>query len=185
MQRVVLDACVLYPAALRDILLRAAEARFFSPIWSERILAEMFSALSRNRPDIPRERLVRLQDLMSAAFPEADVETDRVAMQLPDPDDSHVVAAAMAGHASTIVTLNVRHFPQSIVDVHTRAMVMTPDQFLLQLLREDPAAMIRVVRHAASSLKNPRLSAGEFLDLVALHAPGYCSNVASLLGADS
>ncbi|PKQ15611.1 MAG: PIN domain-containing protein [Actinobacteria bacterium HGW-Actinobacteria-7] len=185
MQRVVLDACVLYPAALRDILLRCAEARFFAPIWSERILSEMLSALSRNRPDIPQERLVRLQELMSAAFPEAWVEIDRLTAQLPDPDDSHVVAAAIASHASTIVTLNVRHFPQSTVDVHTRAIVMTPDQFLLQLLGEDPEAMVMVVLRAASALRNPPLSPRELLGVVALHAPGYCAHVTELLAADS
>ncbi|MDZ4169585.1 MAG: PIN domain-containing protein [Coriobacteriia bacterium] len=185
MQRaVVLDACVLYPAALRDILLRCAEAQFFTPIWSQRILAEMLAALSRHRPDIPKERLLRLQDLMSAAFPEACVDVDPLPLLLPDQDDSHVVAAAVACHASVIVTLNIRHFPQSTVDVHTRALVMTPDQFLLQLVDEDPDAMANVVRRAASALKNPPLSSTELLGAVALHAPDYCAHVASLLETD-
>ncbi|GDX82492.1 hypothetical protein LBMAG42_43030 [Deltaproteobacteria bacterium] len=73
--RVVIDACVLYDAAVRDLMLRLGMARLIEPIWSASILEEAFTALARNRPDLSPEQLAVLKAAMSRAFPRAEFAT--------------------------------------------------------------------------------------------------------------
>ncbi|HEY0016011.1 MAG TPA: PIN domain-containing protein [Longimicrobium sp.] len=94
----VYDANVLYPAALRDFLIRLARQGLVSARWSSVIHEEWIRNLLINRPDLTREQLERTRRLMDAAVPGAVVEgferhmTD---ITLPDPDDRHVLAAAI------------------------------------------------------------------------------------------
>jgi hypothetical protein len=62
---VVYDANVLYPNTLRDLLIRISQAGLVQAKWTDEILDEMLRALSRNRPDIPSDKLDRLQQLMN------------------------------------------------------------------------------------------------------------------------
>jgi hypothetical protein len=109
----VLDACVLFPAALRDTLLRAAEAELYAIRWSEQILEEVRRNLvATSRVDA--RRAARLVGAMRRSFPEAavtDFETlvDRMANHA---DDRHVLAAAVVAGVTIIVTHNLRHFPR-------------------------------------------------------------------------
>ncbi|MDZ7577980.1 MAG: PIN domain-containing protein [Candidatus Nanopelagicales bacterium] len=94
---VVYDANVLYPNALRDLLIRVAQAGLVQARWSDQILDETFAALRSNRPDVPEPKWHRLRELMSRAIRDGLVvgyESLIDAVQgLPDPDDRHVVAA--------------------------------------------------------------------------------------------
>lgn len=109
-----LDACVLVPITLADTLLRVAERELYRPLWSERILAEAAYAVREVHADLPVEVVAKRFAAMRAAFEDAAVEgweALEASLSLPDPDDRHVVAAALRGHADAIVTANLRDFP--------------------------------------------------------------------------
>lgn len=111
---VVYDACVLYPNTLRDLLIRIAQSGTVQARWTEKILDEMSTALRRNRPDIPDSKLERLRVLMNDAVRDclvSDYEPLIDGLKLPDPDDRHVLAAAIKSGAQIIVTQNLRDFP--------------------------------------------------------------------------
>ncbi|MCP4663681.1 MAG: PIN domain-containing protein, partial [bacterium] len=94
----VLDACVLYSAPLRDLLMRLASGGLLQARWSERILDEAFRALLAHRPDLDPARLQRTQQLMCQALPDAMVRGHEELveeLELPDPDDRHVLATAI------------------------------------------------------------------------------------------
>ena len=103
----VLDANVLYPARLRDLLVRLALAGTFRSRWSEEILDECFRNILADRPDLDASYLERTRRLMNVAVLDAtvtDYESSVQQLDLPDPDDRHVLAAAIVGKANTIVT---------------------------------------------------------------------------------
>jgi predicted nucleic acid-binding protein len=110
----VFDACVLYPAPLRDLLMWLALSGRFRGRWSEQIHDEWKRNLLKNRPDLGLEQLNRTSMLMDLAVPDALVtghETLIESLALPDPDDRHVLAAAVRCGASVIVTFNEKDFP--------------------------------------------------------------------------
>jgi predicted nucleic acid-binding protein len=117
---VLLDSSVLFPNVLRDTLLTLAEHDLFEPQWSTEILAEVRRNVIAQRP-VPQSAIDRTLALMAATFEHATVEgweplVDQ--LHLPDPDDRHVLAAAIAGGAFTIVTANLRHFPVATLRPH-------------------------------------------------------------------
>lgn len=155
--RAVLDACVLYPTVLREVLLGVAAAGLFAPVWSAAILAEWAAAVRRRRG--PAEAAVAASEIAAAraAFPAAEVgirADAALAYGLPDPFDGHVVAAAEAAGAPLIVTLNLADFPpRALVPLGLRAQ--HPDPFLLALHAAAPgsvAAAAAAVRARAEAL---------------------------------
>ncbi len=111
---VIYDACVLYPAPVRDLLLRIATTGIVRARWSERILDECFRNIVVQRPDLAPQALERTRRLMREAVPDCMVtgfEHLEDGLDLPDPDDRHVLAAAIRANAQTIVTFNLRDFP--------------------------------------------------------------------------
>ena len=111
---VIYDACVLYPAPLRDLLIRIARSGIVRARWSDQILDEMVTAILRNRPDLKAGDLDRTRRLMTSAVEDSIVaryEPLIPAIDLPDPKDCHVVAAAIRASAQAIVTFNLRDFP--------------------------------------------------------------------------
>lgn len=171
---VVLDACVLYSAALRDLLLRLSRAGFFSLRWSDRILDEMVLALTRTRPDIPVQRLDRLKAIMIEAFPRAMVEPAAFApLGLPDPADEHVVAVAAASSADLLVTHNLRDFPAQTVKRATSVRVMSPDELLVMLLAEDEEAVRCVLDEMAAGLRNPPIPPERLIEGLQAQAPRF------------
>jgi predicted nucleic acid-binding protein len=129
---VVYDANVLYPSTLRDLLIRIAQAGLAQAKWTEQILDEMFGALRRGRPDLDPNRLERTRSLMATAVRDWKISgyEDLIdAVKLPDPDDRHVLAAAIKARAQVIVTANVRDFPADVLrvwDIDPK----TPDEFV-------------------------------------------------------
>ncbi len=130
----VLDACVLVPMALCDLLLRLAEEpAMYRPLWSEQILAEMAKALKTKLHRSTEEATWRRQQ-MKLAFPEAVVTVPSALLKavecIPDKDDRHVLAAAIMARADAIVTQNTRHFPKDCCQKYG-VLCQTPEDFLI------------------------------------------------------
>lgn len=162
---VLYDACVLYPAPVRDLLLRIANAGIVRARWSERILDECFRSIVTQRPDLPRENLDRTRRLICEAVPDCLVngfEHLEAGLELPDPDDRHVLAAAIRANAQAIVTFNLRDFPDHVLaryDIETKH----PDEFVLDSIDIAPGAVIQCITNQASALRNPPISMPELL----------------------
>ena len=162
---VVLDACVLYSAPLRDLLLRLACAGLVQARWSDEILDECFGHILANRPDLKPQQLRRTRDLMNPALPDAVVtgyQDLEPKLKLPDPDDRHVLAAAIRAGANAIVTFNLDDFPASALAPH-RVLAIHPDAFVGDLLDLDPDRVLQVIVEQAAALKNPRKTVAELL----------------------
>jgi predicted nucleic acid-binding protein len=165
---VVLDACVLYPAPLRDILLELAVTDLYQAKWTDQIHNEWRDNLLANRPDITRQQLDRTQGLMDAAVPDCLVDgyqrlIDR--LSLPDMKDRHVFAAAIRAKASLIVTYNVKDFPAlSLVQYNVEAV--HPDLFLTRLFDRFPGLVIDGLRRCRARLRRPELSASQYITIL-------------------
>jgi predicted nucleic acid-binding protein len=160
------DACVLYPAQLRDLLLRVALSDAFKARWTDQIHDEWINSLLRDRPDVPAERLTRTRELMNRAVPDCLVtgyEPYIEQLTLPDPDDRHVLAAAIRCQAGVIVTLNMRDFPDELV-ARYGISVQHPDEFLAHLFDLKPAVVCTAVREMRASLANPPKTVDQLLD---------------------
>ena len=137
---VVYDANVLYPAQLRDLLMRLAVSGLVRAHWSDQIHEEWMGNVLVNRPDLRQEQLDRTRALMERALPSARVEgyeQHMASISLPDPDDRHVVAAAIEAKAEVIVTFNLRDFPESVFDP-LGLKALHPDAFVLSLFEAHP-----------------------------------------------
>ncbi len=144
----VLDANVLYPTVLREILIGCAAAGLFAPVWSARILEEWARTAERKGGagdlTIARGEIARLEAKFADACTVYE-PAEEAALWLPDPADIHVLATAKAAGAQGIVTMNLRDFPRRELAPLDLAAVH-PDPFLLDLLAETPEAVERVVR---------------------------------------
>ena len=144
--RVCLDACVLFPTVLREILLGVAREGLFHPIWSERILEEWARATVKLGPEAELQARGEIA-VMQAQFPKASVQPkddDMARLHLPDENDIHVLAAAIAGSADILVTLNIRDFPRSELAAEGIDRDV-PDAFLMSLWIEAPEVVSDVV----------------------------------------
>jgi predicted nucleic acid-binding protein len=162
---VLYDANVLYPAELRNLLMHLALMGLFRAKWSADIHEEWISNLLKNRRDLNRAQLERTRRLMDKHAVDALVRgyEDLIpGLRLPDPDDRHVLAAAIRGRADIIVTNNVRDFPASVVKPLGIA-IQPPDAFVLRLLDLAPAAVAAAAEAHRRSLKNPAKTVDEYL----------------------
>jgi len=160
------DASVLYPAPLRDLLMNLAATELFRARWTAEIHEEWIRSLLADRTDLSRPRLERTRDLMSATVLDCLVEgyEDLIpALTLPDPDDRHVLAAAIRARADVIVTANLKEFPPAVL-VTYGIDAQHPDEFVHYLIDLSPGQVCRAVRAHRASLKNPPKSAAEYLD---------------------
>jgi predicted nucleic acid-binding protein len=154
--KVLLDACVLYPTVMREVLIGVAAAGLYQPLWSPRILEEWARAAAKMGPG--QEALARGEiAALEARWPGASVSPragDEARLWLPDPADVHVLAAAIAGSADVLVTLNTRDFPRHTLSEEGLAREV-PDLFLRALWADHPAAVAGVaeaVRREAERL---------------------------------
>ena len=165
MTRVLLDANILYPAPIRDIFLQLAASDVIQAKWSADIHREWIEALLRNEPHRDRAALQRTRDLMDRATRDclvAGYEALVPTLDLPDPGDRHVLAAAIAGRCDAIVTSNLRHFPNAAVEPFG-IEVRHPDEFLCDRLDLAPGAFCEAVRKVRGRLKKPPFTAREYL----------------------
>lgn len=164
----VYDACVLYPAPLRDFLMWLALSGRFRAKWTQDIHNEWKRNLLRNRPDLTAKQLDRTSDLMDLALPDACVsgyETLIEGLCLPDVDDRHVLAAAIRCNASVIVTFNQKDFPRSALSPFG-IEAQHPDEFVENFFDLDPAAVIAAAQRQRKQLKLPPMDVGTYLDLL-------------------
>ena len=163
----ILDACVLYPATLRDLLLSLARDGLFSARWSERIQNEWVRSLLKRRPELEEAALRHTCELMARAVPDSVVEgfedIEPGLQGLPDAEDRHVLAAAICGHADAIVTFNLADFPASAL-ASFGVEAQHPDDFLLNQLDLNPIAALKSIKAMRARWRNPQLTA---LDLAA------------------
>lgn len=161
---VILDACVLYPAPLRDCLLRLALTDLFKAHWTDHIHAEWMEALRRTGRIAP-EKLERVRMLMDAHVRDAKVtgyESLIDGLELPDPDDRHVLAAAIRCNADAIVTFNLKHFPADALAPFGIELIH-PDDFISYQIDLAPAKCAQALRDQRLALKNPPLDVEDFL----------------------
>jgi hypothetical protein len=162
---VVLDACVLYPAALRDLLIQLALANLFRAKWSGAIHAEWTRSVLTNRPDLKPEQLRYTVAQMNRAVPDAltcGFEPLIPSIILPDADDRHVVAAAIHSKADGIVTFNLAHFAQADLKPYGLESIH-PDDFIVAQAHLNEAAVVMAAQKVRSRLRNPPISATDYL----------------------
>lgn len=166
---VLYDANVLYPNALRDILLRLAGTGIYQARWTDEILDEVFRNLKANRPDLDSAKLERTRQLMCLAVDDCLVtgyEDLIESLSLPDPNDRHVLAAAIRCGAQVIVTENRRDFPQEVTDKYGME-VQGADEFLCDQIDLFGTRVHQAITYAAAAFKNPPKTVGDVLDALA------------------
>lgn len=157
----VLDACVLYPAPLRDLPLSLAAAGIFRGRRTRLIQDEWIRNLMANRPDLHLVALRRTVVTMNEAIEDCLIEKFEYlidSLTLPDADDRHVLAAAIVGHADAIVTFNLRDFPEKHVAAHG-IEILHPDDFLVAHYDLDPIRVLASVKANRARLRNPPTTA--------------------------
>jgi predicted nucleic acid-binding protein len=162
----VYDACVLYPFHLRNVLIQCAFDGLVEARWTDDIHDEWIRNLAANTPPLSSERLIATRDRMKVVLPDADVANYRgfiPDLRLPDPDDRHVLAAAIAGKASLIVTWNLKDFPAKDLASHG-VTSQSPDAFLTDLHAAFPDALISSVKRARHNLRKTMPSVDAFID---------------------
>lgn len=175
-----LDANVLYGARLRSLLLTLAQNRLFRPRWSDWVHEEWTKALKSRRPDIAAATIDQLRTLVDAAVPDCLVtgfESLIPGLQLPDRDDRHVLAAAIHGGATCIVTFNLADFPLAVTK-HHNILAVHPDDFLLDIHGLDEDRFAQAVREDIAHYRNPPLS---FADYAASLAKAGMPKAAALI----
>lgn len=162
---VVFDACVLYPAPLRDFLLRLAISGLFSAKWTEQIHDEWTRNLLESRPEL-RDKLPRTRALMNSAIPDVLVtgyEPLIENLELPDANDRHVLAAAIRCGAQAIITFNLKDFPTNAI-VQYGIEALHPDAFIEHQFDLNQGTVIAAAKQHRASLKTPPKSAEDYIE---------------------
>ena len=174
------DANVLYSAPLSDFVMQLVPTGLFRAKWTDKIHQEWIDNLLKNRPDLSRSKLERRRDLMNK-YAEGSLVTNYEdlipSLQLPDPDDRHVLAAAIRGQAGVIVTNNLKHFPRNTL-AKFGIEAQHPDQFFTHLLDLTPTAVCTAAKRQRESLQNPPKTVDDYLGT--LEAAGLSQTVAGL-----
>lgn len=173
----VLDACVLVPVVLTDTMLSIADLGLFQPMWSDLILDETLRALKAIHPDKNPLAFEARVASMRMAFPEANISgwqmlEKGIADIWPDPNDAHVVAAAVRGRAEVIVTSNLKDFPNHLLG-ELGLHAVSPDQFLLDLWDLDKEVVSIAIDNQSLKTQNPALSRQEILRSLSGLAPTF------------
>lgn len=164
----VYDACVLYPAPLRDLLIRLAGKGLYRAKWTAEIDDEWKRNLLLNRKDLLPEQLDRISELMVRAVPDAIVTGHAdlcFGLRLPDEDDVHVLAAAIRCDAEVIVTFNLRDFPATSLCAFEIA-AQHPDEFIMNLWDLDQAAVLAAAAEMRRALIRNPFTADQFIECI-------------------
>ncbi len=177
---VLYDACVLYPAPLRDLLMRLALTDLFRARWTDQIHDEWIRSVLTNRPDLQPQQLERTRTLMNDNVRDCLVTgyEDLIdGLRLPDADDRHVLAAAIHTRAAVIVTYNLDDFPNDYLAKYGLEP-QHPDEFITHLLDLNPGAVCSAAKQQRAALKNPPKNVNEFLEALAKqHLPETVSRL--------
>ena len=160
------DACVLYPAPLRDLLIGLAATALFKARWTDQIHEEWIRNLLIARPDISPHLLTRTRKLMNLAIEDCLVtnyEPLIANLHLPDTDDRHVLAAAIQANAEVIVTFNQKDFPEKIL-LQYGIVSKHPDHFIVDIIQLNPNITVQAIHNQRARLKKPPKNATEFLN---------------------
>jgi predicted nucleic acid-binding protein len=163
----IFDACVLYPAPLRDFLMHLAITDLFRAKWTNEIHDEWIRNVLKNRPDLTNERLQRTKDLMNSHVRDCLVSGYQnliPSLTLPDENDRHVLAAAICAGADVIVTYNLSDFPAATLDQYG-IEAQHPDEFITHLIDLAPLAICEAAKRQRMSLKNPPQSVEGLLEI--------------------
>jgi predicted nucleic acid-binding protein len=161
-----LDANVLYPAPVRDLLLHLADTGLYCPKWTDKIHDEWMQNLLLNRRDLKLSSLKAAKKAMNLAFPDADTKGflhQIEKLQLPDNDDRHVLAAAIHAKADLIITFNVKDFPEKYLASFTIKSIH-PDDFIVKLIHQDKEAAWKAFNNQVANLKHPPMTKEEVLN---------------------
>ena len=161
-------------------LRRVGQTGLFRAKWTERILDEWVAALLKRRPELGPS-LARQRELMRVALGEAEVAGFEkllpIVPPLPDPDDAHVVAAAMEYGAEVIVTFNLEDFPGEVLGP-LGLEAQQPDTFVRHLIDLHREAVGEMVEQMALAKARPPMSYDEVLEV--LHRRGLVESVREL-----
>ncbi|WP_234824079.1 PIN domain-containing protein [Bremerella cremea] len=166
---VVYDANILYPAPLRDLFMRLAHAGLVRARWTEMIHDEWIRSVLRDNQATSLARLTRTKTLMNQAVRDCLVtgyEELIPSLTLPDPNDRHVLAAAIHCQAEAIVTFNLKDFPTEYLASFGISPVH-PDNFLTELIVTQPGPVCAALKRQREALRNPPFTAKELLDTLA------------------
>lgn len=162
------DACTLYPAPLRDLLMQLSLTTIFRAHWSNQVHEEWIFNLLKKNSKLKREQLERVKNLMNKYAPDSLVEGYEFLIDsivLPDLNDRHIVAAAYHSRSDVIVTFNLKDFPEkNLVKYNLRAQ--HPDDFLIHTFDLNPQLVISAIREIRQRLRNPPKSKKEYLDIL-------------------
>lgn len=165
-QKIVLDANVLYGNFVRDLLLSLFYAGIYEAKWTDKITQEWTGHLLENRKDITPKKLERTLALMNGITPSALVERyqEYIPMvDLPDKDDRHVVAAAIAAGAHKILTWNLGDFPEQVLKSFN-VVAQSPDKFFYELILEDPSEITGIFKGVRERMKSPPICIDRFFE---------------------
>lgn len=169
---VLYDACVLYPAPLRDLLMHLALTDSYRAKWTNEIHDEWIRNVLKNRNDLSRKLLNRTRDLMNSNVRDCLVDGYQElisGLSLPDKNDRHVLAAAIHSGCSVIVTYNLKDFPSKILGKYD-IEAQHPDEFISHLIDLDTDTVCFALKRHRLTLKNPPKTVNEYLDTLSKYS---------------
>jgi len=179
---VVYDACVLHQAPVRDLFIRLATAGTVRARWTNQILDECFSSILSKRPDLSEEKLALTRQRMVHSVRDCLItgyESLIPGLNLPDPNDRHVLAAAIRANAQAIVTFNLKDFPAETLaeyDIEPKH----PDEFLIDTMDLAQGSVAQAIAEQAAACKSPPQTIHQLLDT--LREQRLAQSVARLRG---
>ncbi len=176
----VYDACMLYSAPLRDLLMRLAVADLCRAKWTEQIHQEWMRNVLEDYPEITRSQVDRIRQLMDAHVRDGLVtgyESIIKQLSLPDADDRHVLAAAIHAQAEVIVTYNLKDFPTKVLNSYG-VTAQHPDGFVLSLMKREHEKFMETLERHRQALQRPSKTREEYL--VTLEKQGLSNTVAAI-----
>lgn len=162
----VLDTNVIYPIEIRDLLFWFAHYDLFTPKWSQNIFSEWERVMLRK--DVSQAEATKRINKSNEAFPDALVinyESLIDGLSLPDPDDCHVLAAAIKTNANIIVTNNLKDFPNDYLKTFGLT-AKSADDFLTDIIDLNPDTAIKAFKELVLYRRNPDLDEFEVLDIM-------------------
>jgi hypothetical protein len=164
----ILDANVLYPFSVRDLLLSLAHEGLFHARWTARIQDEWVRNLIANQPGKPADKIRAIANQMDRSIPDCLItgyEPLIDGLRLPDDDDRHVLAAAIVGHADTIATFNLKDFPAAMLDPFGIEAVH-PDDFVLNQLDLRQLQGLEAIKKMRARLRKPPMTTAELIEML-------------------